>query len=58
MNDTIPGSDISPMYHAENIEDGDHQLFVSLLISELHFMAIDYFECVMPLLYSAPRTLR
>ena len=51
---------VSLIYHADNIEDGDHQLSGSLvggskLLSDL-FLEINYFECVIPLLHSVPGT--
>ena len=56
VNSTTYSSGISPMYHADNMEDGDHQLIGSLNVRGQP-LEIDWFECVMPLLHSAPRTV-
>ena len=56
LNDTTPGDGISPMYRADNMEDGDHQLQGFGEISAA-YMEIDYFECVVSLLHSVPRTV-
>ena len=59
LNKTI-NNGTSPMYQADNMEDGDHQLSGSLVgrasLSDALF-EIDYFECVIPLLHSVPRTV-
>jgi len=54
LNGTNSGNEVSPIYHADNMEDGDHHL--SGLLSVERF-EIYYFECVMPLLHYAPRTV-
>ena len=56
LNGTTTGDEVSLMYHADNMEDGDHQLRGGLFISGA-FMEIDYFECVVPSLHSVPRTV-
>ena len=68
FNDTTPGGDVplSPMYHADNMEDGDHQLSGSAEIpaakpepNQISWanIGIDYFECVAPLLHFISRTV-
>lgn len=44
------------MYHAENMEDGDHKLGGYLRLTNASFI-IHYFECVTPLLHFVPRTV-
>jgi hypothetical protein len=56
VNGTISGDGVSPMYHADNMEDGDHQLTGYLFVSGAP-LEIDYFESVIPLLHSIPRTV-
>ena len=53
FNDTTPDDGVSPIYHADNMEDGDHQLQGSAEISAA-YIQIDYFECVASLLHSIP----
>ena len=52
----VSSSDISPIYHADNMEDGDHQFYGFMNVSGPS-MEIDYFECVIPLLHFVPRTI-
>ena len=47
FNDTTHRDDASLMYHADNMEDGDHQLQGFAEISTA-VMVIDYFECAAP----------
>ena len=56
VNGSISEREILPIYHADNMEDGDHQLEVFLYIS-IEYFEIDYFECVVSLLHSVPRTV-
>jgi len=53
-NGTTFGDGVSSMYHADNIGDGDHQLHAFADSTGTTF-EMDYFECVMSLLYSVPR---
>jgi hypothetical protein len=54
LDGTTSGDGVSPIYHANNMADGDHQLEISALDA---YLEINYFECVMPLLHSIPRTV-
>ena len=56
LNGTTLGSQVSPMYHADSMEDGDHYLSGLLSVKGEHF-EVKYFECVMTLLHSVPRTV-
>jgi len=56
LNGTTSGDGVSSLYRADNMEDGDHQLNGALYIAGAP-LEIDYFECVMPLLHSIPRTV-
>lgn len=56
LNGTTSGTEVSPMYHVGNMEDGDHQLAGLLVVTGAPF-EIDYFEYVMPLLHFPPITV-
>jgi len=56
FNSTTSGDGASPMYHVDNMEDGDHQLRGLLDTRDTPF-EMDYFECVMALLHSILRTV-
>ena len=56
LNGTTSGDEVSPMYHSNNMEDGDHQL-KWLPDKFATRIEIAYFECAVPLPRSIPRTL-
>ena len=56
LNGTTSGDEVSPMYHSNNMEDGDHQL-MWLLETSATGIEIAYFECVVPLAHAIPRTV-
>ena len=56
MNSTTP-NDVTPIYRAENLQDGDHQLWGNVSLQTGGGFALDYLECVAPLLHSAPRAM-
>jgi hypothetical protein len=49
-NSTIDDDGATPIYHADSLEDGDHQLAGELFVDALGLrnFSIDYFECVVP----------
>ena len=56
LNGTTSGDQVSPMYYANNLEDGDHQL-MWLVDNAATPIEMAYFECVVPLLHSIPSTV-
>ena len=56
LNGTTSGDEVSPVYYANNLEDGDHQL-MWLMDKAATPIEMAYFECVVPLLYSVLRTM-
>ena len=56
LNTTYPAGGVSLMYHADNMEDEDHQFSGRLMVLR-GFPVIDYFECVVPLFHFVPRTV-
>ena len=56
INGTATGDEVSLVYHADSVEDGDHEFSGALFISSAH-MEINYFMCVAPLLHFVPRNV-
>lgn len=56
FNGTTSGNEASPMYHVDNMEDGDHWVLGTSRVTGMDTsIEIDYFECVMTLLHAVPR---
>jgi len=53
-NGTIQSDRITPMYRANNMKDGDHQLVGRIPPLTSGGFVLDHLECVMP---SIPRTM-
>ena len=57
LNNMTLGDQILPLYSSSNMEDGDHQLRWLPDSGPVTPIEIAYFECVVPLLHSVPRTV-
>lgn len=55
LNDTTFHDGVTPMYQADNMEDGDHQFSCDLIQSTSGSAEIDYLECVIPSPHAIPR---
>ena len=58
LNNGTAFSDIrTPIYHADNMQDGDHQLMGYIRRLTGGAFVLDHLECVLPLPHSVPRTI-
>ena len=56
LNSTKSANRPSLIFSSDNMEDGDHQLYGELASLQVNgSLAVDYFECVAPLLYPTSR---
>ena len=59
LNGTTINDEITPIYSAENLQDGDHQLWgnVSFQMGHGFGFGLDSLECVVTLTHSTPRAM-